>query len=118
MVRIPDVSFVSRDQFPDGRVGREPVSVALASTLAVEILSPSNTKTRDGARSSATTSRAGSKLVWYLDPIARSVRVYTGPEQFTTLDESQTLDSGDILPGFQLPIREWFDRAENPFGEA
>ncbi len=51
---------------------------------------------------------AGSKLVWYLDPDERSLRVYTSPDQFTTLDESGTLDGGDVLPGFRLPIREWF----------
>jgi Uma2 family endonuclease len=59
---------------------------------------------------------AGSKLVWSVDPKERTVRVYTSPEQFTTLDESQTLEGGEVLPGFRLPIREWFERAEQPFG--
>ena len=113
LVRIPDVSFVSRDQFPDGRVGREPVPF-LSPTLAVEVLSASNTpsemdqKLRDYFA-------AGSKLVWHLDPADRSVRIYTSPEHFTRLDESGTLDGGEVLPGFRLPIREWFERAERPF---
>ena len=113
LVRIPDVSFVSRDQFPDGRVGREPVP-SLSPTLAVEVLSPSNTKT-EMDRKLRDYFAAGSKLVWYLDPADRSVRVYTSPEQVTRLDESGTLDGGEVLPGFGLPIREWFERAERPF---
>jgi Uma2 family endonuclease len=113
-VRIPDVSFVSRDQFPDGRVGREPVPF-LSPTLAVEVLSPSNTK-KEMDQKLVDYFAAGSKLVWYLDPADRTVRVYTSPENCTTLGESQTLDGGEVLPGFRLPIREWFERAEQPFG--
>ncbi len=113
LVRIPDVSFVSRDQFPDGRVGREPVPF-LSPTLAVEVLSPSNTK-KEMDQKLIDYFAAGSKLVWYLDPADRTVRVYTSPDNFTTLDESQTLDGGEVLPGFRLPIREWFERAEQPF---
>jgi Uma2 family endonuclease len=113
LVRIPDVSFVSRDQFPDGRVGREPVPF-LSPTLAVEVLSPSNSKA-EMEQKLRDYFAAGSKLVWYLDPADRSVRVYTSPDHFTRLDESQTLDGGDVLPGFSLPIREWFERAEQPF---
>ena len=113
LVRIPDVSFVSRDQFPDGRVGREPVP-SLSPTLAVEVLSPSNTKTEMDQKLRDYFA-AGSKLVWYLDPADRSVRVYTSPEHFTRLDESGTLDGGEVLPGFRLPVREWFERAERPF---
>ena len=114
LVRIPDVSFISRDQFPDGRVGREPVP-SLSPTLAVEVLSASNTKA-EMDRKLIDYFAAGSKLVWYLDPADRSVRVYTSSEACVRLDESQTLDGGDVLPGFRLPIREWFERAERPFG--
>jgi hypothetical protein len=28
------------------------------------------------------------------------------------LREKDTLDGGDVLPGFTLPIREWFAKAE------
>ena len=36
-------------------------------------------------------------------------------DQVTLIDESGTLDGGDVLPGFVLPIRDWFERAERPF---
>ena len=56
--------------------------------------------------------RAGVRLVWYVDPKKRSVRVYTAPDQSVLLKEDQKLDGGDVLPGFSLSIREWFKAAE------
>jgi len=50
-------------------------------------------------------------LVWYFDPKARTVTVYTAPDQFAVLDESQTLDGGEVLPGLVLPLHELFERA-------
>ncbi len=54
---------------------------------------------------------AGVKLVWYVYPQTRTVRVYTAPEQVSELGEDQTLAGGDVLPGFSVPIRDWFRRA-------
>jgi len=54
---------------------------------------------------------AGTHLVWYVDPEAQHVMVYTTPEQWVELGLSDVLDGGDVLPGLQLPIRELFARA-------
>jgi Uma2 family endonuclease len=113
LVRIPDVSVVFWDRFPDRRVTSEPVP-AIAPDLAVEVLSESNTKA-EMDRKLREYFAAGARLVWYLDPEDRTVRVYTAVDQVTLIDESGTLDGGDVLPGFVLPIREWFERAERPF---
>jgi Uma2 family endonuclease len=113
LVRIPDVSFVVWGRFPDRRVTREPVP-AIAPDLAVEVLSESNTKA-EMDRKLREYFAAGARLVWYLDPEDRTVRVYTAVDRVTLLDESGTLEGGDVLPGFVLPIREWFERAERPF---
>src|SRR5260370_27980543 len=51
---------------------------------------------------------AGSLLVWLADPPRRVVEVYTAPDQYVTLTEEQTLDGGDVLPGFKLPLRNLF----------
>jgi Uma2 family endonuclease len=78
--------------------------------LAVEILSPSNT--RDEMRRKRQEYFAGGcRLVWEVEPEERTVRVYTSPTRSTLLRENQTLDGGDVLPGFTLPIRRWFARA-------
>jgi len=46
------------------------------------------------------------------DPWKRTVRVYTAPDRSVLLREDQTLDGGDVLPGFSLSIRDWFAEAE------
>lgn len=38
----------------------------------------------------------------------RSVRVYTGPSESTTLGPDDALDGRDILPGFKTPISALF----------
>jgi Uma2 family endonuclease len=106
LVRIPDVAFASWDRLPDRRVPAVPIP-QLAPDLAVEVLSESNTEA-EMARKLHEYFTAGVRLVWLVDPEARTVAVYTGPEHFTVLGEAQTLDGGAVLPGFTLPLRELF----------
>jgi Uma2 family endonuclease len=56
--------------------------------------------------------QAGVLLVWYVNPAARTVRVYTGPKRSVLLNETQELSGGEVLPGFTLSIREWFTEAQ------
>ena len=54
---------------------------------------------------------AGVRLVWMIDPRQRTVEVYTAPEApAATLDETQTLDGGKVLPGFKPRLAELFAR--------
>jgi Uma2 family endonuclease len=106
LVRIPDVAFISWARVPGGKVPTEPVP-QLAPDLTVEVLSPSNTR-REMERKRREYFRAGVRLVWMIDLDARTVDVYTAPEGPVTLTESQTLEGGDVLPGFTLPLHELF----------
>jgi len=54
---------------------------------------------------------AGTRVVWYVEPEPRTVRVYTNPSDVRLVGEAETLDGGTVLTGFQLKVREWFDRA-------
>ena len=54
---------------------------------------------------------AGVRLVWYADPIKRTVRVYEAVDRMILRRDSETLDGGAVLPGFTLAIGEWFDDA-------
>ena len=47
-------------------------------------------------------------LVWEIAPDARTVVVYTSPNQFTTLGPADALDGGGVLPGFTLPLQALF----------
>jgi Uma2 family endonuclease len=108
LIRIPDVCFVSWDQLPTREVPSEPIP-DLAPDLAVEILSEGNTK-GEMARKLKDYFLAGVRLVWYVYPDKRTVEVYTAPDQCTRLDINDTLDGGDVLPGFRLPLKKLFAR--------
>lgn len=105
-VRIPDVAFFSWDRLPGRRVPKVPIP-AIYPDLAIEVLSVSNTK-REMARKLREYFTAGTRLVWYIDPGPRTVAVYTRPEQVTVLTEADTLTGAEVLPGFQVPLRELF----------
>ena len=106
LARAPDVSFISWAQIPDRGTRRAPVP-GLYPDLAVEVLSRGNTRA-EMARKRKEYFLAGTRLVWQVNPRTRTVDVYTAPDRFTTLAESDALDGGDVLPGFTLPVRSLF----------
>lgn len=109
-VRVPDLSFIRWERFPDRRLPQEPLP-RIAPDLAIEVLSTGNTP-GEMQRKLRDYFRAGVRLVWYLDPRARTMEVYTSPEQCTVVGEGDVILGGDVLPGFRMPLRELFDRAD------
>ena len=106
LVRLPDVAFVSWDRLPGRRVPDEPVPNVVPD-LAAEVLSPSNTF-GEMTRKRSEYFRAGVRLVWEIDPRARTVRVYTSETTYSDLTAADTLDGGPVLPGFTLPLAQLF----------
>ena len=109
-LRGPDVAFTLWERTPRRRMPKEAIG-SIVPDLAVEVLSRGNRKA-EIERKRNEYFAAGVRLVWIADPRKRTVEVWTDAHTRTTLDESGTLDGGDVLPGFALPIREWFRRAE------
>jgi Uma2 family endonuclease len=109
-VRIPDVAFISWKRYPKGKRRRGEIPT-VAPDLVVEILSKGNTP-KEMKRKLDEYFQAGVRLVWYVNPAARTVRVYTGPKESVLLNETQELSGGEVLPGFTLSIREWFTEAQ------
>jgi len=109
LVRIPDVSFISWDRLPNREIPHEPIP-HLIPDLAVEVLSEGNTE-REMERKLGEYFQAGVRLVWLIEPVSRSARVYTAVDHCTRLGEDQALEGGDVLPGFALPLKQLFDRA-------
>lgn len=108
LVRIPDVSFTNWERLPGRRVPSEPVP-DLAPDLAVEVLSEGNTPA-EMERKLKEYFLSEVRLVWYIDPRKRTVRVYTSPDDVEELGEGATLDGGDVLPGFSVPVASLFDQ--------
>ncbi len=110
LVRIPDVSFISWDRLPDQEFPDDPIPI-LAPNLAVEVLSEGNTK-REMDRKLREYFAAGVRLVWLVDPRSSTIDAYTKVHEVRRYRNGQTLDGGDVLPGFKLPLRQLFTRAK------
>ena len=106
LFRAPDIAFIAWGRIPGGRLSEKSLAEAIPD-LAVEVLSPSNTKA-EMARKRREYFKAGVRLVWEVDPKARTVAVYEDPEQLRVLNIAHTLDGGDVLPGFLLPLSDLF----------
>ena len=105
-VRIPDVAFTSWDRMPGRKRPAKPIP-ELSPDLAVEVLSPSNTKGEMQLKLADYFS-VNVRLVWIVDPQARTVKVYTGLDDMTLLSQRDTLDGGAVLPGFSIPLADLF----------
>jgi Uma2 family endonuclease len=108
-IRMPDVTFISWSRVPNSQL---PVGQVLeiAPELAVEVISPSNTKD-EMDRKVKDYFRAGTRLVWYVYPEAQSIRVFRSPTEFDDLTAEMILSGGDVLPGFELSVKALFDQA-------
>ena len=109
-MRIPDVSFISWDKFPNRKLPRDRV-FAVAPDLAVEILSEGNTPQEMELKRDEYF-RAGVRLVWFIDPENRSAQVYTSRDACEPLDENGALSGREVLPGFELPLKALLDKVE------
>ncbi|HYO24780.1 MAG TPA: Uma2 family endonuclease [Lacipirellulaceae bacterium] len=113
-IRIPDVSFVSTKRFAGRRVAPS-AFWELGCDLAVEVISPSNTR-REIERKLGDYFTAGVAAVWLVYPRQREVVVHSSPSQSTTLRGDDTLDGGDVLPGFSVAVGKIFAELDSTGG--
>lgn len=106
LVRIPDVSFVSWNRVGLTHVPDGPM-LNLAPDLAVEVLSPSNTA-KEMKEKLDNYFQTGVRLVWYVEPRAKTIEVFTSVSDKETLTERDVFDGGDVLPGFEIPVKDIF----------
>jgi Uma2 family endonuclease len=113
LVRVPDVSFIRWDSVDDPDAIENPAGAFLeyAPDLAVEVLSPSNTQ-REMEIKLDEYAKAGVKLVWYVDPERKEVDVFpkANAKRKKTVGLGGTLDGGEVLPGFTLPVAKIFEK--------
>jgi Uma2 family endonuclease len=109
IVRAADVAYIGWDRIPGEELPEEPVP-DLVPDLAVEVLSKSHTP-REMERKLREYFEAGVRLVWFIDPKAQTALVYTAPDQCSPVEQDGTLSGGDVLPGFEVPLKEVFERA-------
>lgn len=99
-VRAPDVAFISTARLPDPA----PRGFAeLAPDLAVEVLSPDD-RPGEVLAKVGDWLMAGSQLVWIVDPVRATARVYRADGTESILAETDVLRGEDVLRGFELAV--------------
>lgn len=104
-VLAPDIVFIQHDRVP----GEEDQGAfgLLAPDLAVEVISPSNHPEQMTGRVLLYLN-AGVRMVWVVEPRTRAITVYTPDRDAHVYMEGETIDSGDVLPGFTLSVSDVF----------
>ncbi|NNF60597.1 MAG: Uma2 family endonuclease [Gammaproteobacteria bacterium] len=104
-VRAPDVAFVTLERYQ--ALADERRAIPGAPDLAVEVLSPGNTRAEIHARV-ADYLAAGSTLVWVIDADLESVFSYCSLFQPQPHSGSDELAAADLLPGFSIAVSDIF----------
>ncbi len=104
-VRAPDVAFVSRARVE--AVGEIEGFWPGAPDLAVEVVSPGDTYAEVEEKVFAWLD-AGTRMVIVVNPRRRSATVYRSQADMIAFTEADVLDGGDVVPGFELAVREIF----------
>jgi Uma2 family endonuclease len=104
-VRAPDVAFVRQDRVD--AVGDSEGFWPGAPDLAIEVLSPSDRYSEVEEKVSDWL-EAGTRMVVVVNPRSRSVTVFRSRSDVCVLVEPATLDGGDVVPGWNLPLAEVF----------
>jgi Uma2 family endonuclease len=104
-VRSPDIGFVSRERAD--AVGDIEGFWPGAPDLAIEVISPSDSYGEVDEKV-AEYLEAGCRMVVVVNPRRRTAAVYRSRSDIALLTENDSLDGGDVVPGWTLPLREVF----------
>ncbi len=103
--RRPDLSYYSLFRLPGG--GFPDGVLEIAPDLAVEVLSENDTYAELGRRV-ADLIRAGTSLVWVIDPFTQTAQVHRAGASPRLVGPESSLDGEDVLPGFGLALATLF----------
>jgi len=106
--RAPDISFVSRARLT--ALGFKRSTRAFfpgAPELAVEVLSPNNTRAEIDRRL-RDFFESGTRIAWVIDPEAQRVEVCHSLTSRQLVGSGGLLEGEDLLPGFSYPIADLF----------
>lgn len=104
-LRAPDVAFIRRERVE--QAGDPEGYWPGAPDLAAEVVSPGDSY-REVHEKVLDWLNAGTRMVLVVDPASRTVTVYRSPEAVRVLTEADTLDGDDVVPGWQVTVRELF----------
>ena len=102
---VPDVCVIHGEKLRSLEVVRG--ALRGAPDLAVEIVSP-NESSVDLDEKVAEYLAAGTQIVWVAYPKTRQVVAHDARCEIRNFTIDQILDTGDVLPGLQIPVQEIF----------
>lgn len=105
VVRVPDVGFVRAERLAPDRDQKQFLRVV--PDLVVEVISPWD-RAGEVLAKVLMWLDAGTTLVWLVDPAAATVTVFEHDAMPRILGSEDSLDGGEVLPGFTLAIRDIF----------
>src|SRR5262249_27842278 len=108
-VRVPDVSFIRWERWPE-KLGVGEIAET-SPDLAVEVLSPKNTR-KEIDRKLRDYFFSGTVLAWVINPKTLTARVYTSPTDSRQVGKKGNLEGAEVLPGFSLSLERLFARAD------
>jgi Uma2 family endonuclease len=106
--RAPDISFIPKERLD--AISFRPASRSFfpgAPDLAVEILSPSNTR-KDLDERLRDFFTSGTQIAWIISPEAECVEICHSPTERRLIGTGGFLDGEHLLPGFHFPIGDLF----------
>ncbi len=98
---VSDVCYIAKERIPQGPYLHD------APDLAIEILSPDQNMAQFVSKIQFYLLH-GARLVWIIDPATSLVTVLQPGEDAIILSVGETLDGGEVLPGFSIAVDEIF----------
>lgn len=108
---VPDLCFITSERIPRDESGQVVDDIAIPPDLWVEILSPGQTVRSLSARIKWCMGQ-GVRLGWLVQPRRERVYVFETDRAVVTLQRGDSLDGGDVLPGFRLNLASLFDEVK------
>ena len=104
-VLAPDIAFIEGHRVR--AIGDATGYWPGAPDLAVEVLSPDDSVSEIERKVSSWLA-AACRQVWVVSPMKRTITIHTPQKDIVTLTEKDTLNGGEVLPGFEISVAEIF----------
>lgn len=103
-VRAADVTFFRAERIP----ARTSKFIPVIPDLVAEVVSPTD-RANEVIEKVQWWLGHGVRLVWVVDPATRTVAAYRPDGSAQVYRRDETLDAGEVLPGFALPLSSLFE---------
>ena len=106
-IRGPDAAWIIQERYDAQTTEQQETVIEGAPDFVVEIRSRTD-NLRPLQRKMELWMAGGARLGWLIDALRRRVYIYRiGQPEPQLLDDPETMDGEDVLPGFAFPVRQY-----------